>query len=553
MVRIDSVEYEIGDAFDDSRSYSKYDRMAYDFLNIFHIKTQEITARKLLLFNQGDYVDSELLLESERFLRDQKFLSDASISVRNEGDKHIATVKTSDNWTLSIPASFAFSGSEFSYDNLTWGLGLQESNFLGLGKKLGFYYGHDEFRDTWSVGYGDPHFLFRFNQLDVVYSYNSDGYLASWQMLVPYLSRSKNQWAYTLAGLKNKRDVYFYGSGDLAPGAVPTISKNRPVDSLPLYNGDNGDKISPIMRVNGFIEDSLSFRFSRSFGGTKRKVYLAATYDYYNASTEDSEVLRYLFNYQGNSYAIDTNALNRWMPERKDSRLGGYIMYSNLRYEKIRNFHSVKWTEDIDKGWTLKVGASKNVENLGSDNNDFRFDILSNMYLGQFMHHLTLNSRMHFYVDHSHIRDFYGWLQGEYLLHWNNSFSSVLNGLMDFYDNANYGYQLSLGGSDGFVGFPTGFYTGQARVYGKLEQRWFPNVEFATLMPVVVVFGSVGETAWNFKDICRKDLIYVAGFGLRFAQTKSISRIINNLDVSFPINGERKREAHYSITTGFSL
>ena len=35
--------------------------------------------------------------------------------------------------------------------------------------------------------------------------------------------------------------------------------------------------------------------------------------------------------------------------------------------------------------------------------------------------------------------------------------------------------------------------------------------------------------------------------------TKSISRLINKLDVSIPLNGARKGEPHYSITTSYSL
>jgi hypothetical protein len=121
------------------------------------------------------------------------------------------------------------------------------------------------------------------------------------------------------------------------------------------------------------------------------------------------------------------------------------------------------------------------------------------------------------------------------------------------YDNARLGNQLTLGGSDGFVGFPTGYYAGQARVYASLEPRWFPDFEIATLVPVVVAFGSVGETASRIMDINRKDLIYVLGFGLRLVQTKSITRLVNKIDVSIPLNGVRKGEAHYSVTTAYTL
>ena len=520
VFRVDEIRYKIGDAFDDSKAHTKYDRWAYDILNWVHIETREATVRKLLLFDKGDLVNLNLLLESERFLRDQKFLSDANISATGEDGKNIVTVQTSDNWTLTIPVTFGFSGSEWSYDNLVWGLGIQESNFLGLGQKLGFYYGHDEFRNMLQVEYGDPHFLFRYNHLDFLYSYNTDGYLASWKMYVPFLSRSVNQWAYTLEGLKNKRIAYIYGNGDLPHGAVE-VKPKKSLDSLQQFNGKKSVKL---IQLEDFITDSLSFRLSRSFGGTQRKLYLGATYDYLRETADEGRVWRYQFADGEKAYAIDSAVTAEdWVPERKDSRLGFYVMYSNLRYEK------------------------------GSDNNDIRLDFWTDLYLGRDNHHLTLKSYMKFYLDHGKRHDFYGRVNGEYIFHPSTRFSTALSGQLDMYDDAKLGYQLTLGGSDGFVGFPTGYYSGQARVYGNLEQRWFPDFEILTLAPVIVAFGSVGETAARVMDINRKDLIYVAGFGIRLAQTKSISRLINKIDVSFPLNGKRKGDAHYSVTTSYTL
>ncbi len=550
VFRVDGIRYFIGDAFDDSRAHTKYDRWAYDFLNMIHIETRIATVRKLLLFDQGYLVNLNLLLESERFLRDQKFLSDANITVLNVDGKNIVDVKTSDNWTLTVPFALGFSGSEWKYKNLVYGVGIQESNFLGLGQKLGFYFGHDEFRDMWQVEYGDPHFLFRYNHLDFLYSYNTDGYLASWKMYVPFLTRSVNQWAYTIEGLKNKRFDYIYGSGDLPKGAVVTNS-SRPLDSLQLFNGKEAVEL---LRVEDYIDDSLSFRISRSFGGTLRKLYLGATYDYHRATADDGRIFSRLFTDGKQAYAIDSaSARDEWVPERMDSRLGFYIKYSNIRYEKIKNYHNAKWNEDVDKGFAVKAQISKNYEQLGAGDNDIRLDFWTDLFLGRDCHHLTLQSYMNFYLDHGKRHDFYGSVSGEYLFHPSNSFSTALSGLVDLYDNARLGNQLTLGGSDGFVGFPTGYYAGQARVYASLEPRWFPDFEIATLVPVVVAFGSVGETASRIMDINRKDLIYVLGFGLRLVQTKSITRLVNKIDVSIPLNGVRKGEAHYSVTTAYTL
>lgn len=568
VFRVDSIRYDIGDAFDDSKSHTQYDKWAYDILNWWHIETREMTVRKLLLFDEGDSVNLDYLLESERFLRSQIFLSDASITMSQEDGKNIATVHTSDNWTLTPTVGGGFEGKEFTYDNLNYIVGIRESNFLGFGQQLGFYYGHDRFRNKWLVEYGDPHFLIRYNRLDFLYSYNSDGYLAYWKMYRPFLSRSVNQWAYTLEGLKNKRTALFYGSGELPtskmtrlffpsyrygtgnlPPAAVRISHDTTgkVKSLPELNNDEPVEL---IKVRDYIEDSLSFRLSRSFGGVQRKFYLGATYDYQRKTADYGRVIPNPFIYGDGYYAIDSaSAADEWVPERKDSRLGMYLRYANLRYEKIKNFRNVKWTEDINKGAVLEGHVSKNYEQLGSADNDIRLDFLTNLYLGRDWNHLNLATVMNFYLDHGHRRDFYSAFAGEYIFHPNNTFSTVLKGRVDFYKDARYGYQLSLGGTEGgFVGFPVGFYAGQARVFGNLEQRYFADFEIATLMPVFVVFGDVGETAWDIKDINRKDLIYVLGFGARFVQTKSISHLVNKLDVSFPLNGAGKGEPHYSIT-----
>ena len=47
VFRVDEIRYHIGDAFDDSRAHTKYDRWAYDILNWVHIETREATVRKL--------------------------------------------------------------------------------------------------------------------------------------------------------------------------------------------------------------------------------------------------------------------------------------------------------------------------------------------------------------------------------------------------------------------------------------------------------------------------------------------------------------------------
>ena len=72
-------------------------------------------------------------------------------------------------------------------------------------------------------------------------------------------------------------------------------------------------------------------------------------------------------------------------------------------------------------------------------------------------------------------------------------------------------------------------------------------------MPVFVAYMGTGETAARIKDFNRKDLSYEVGFGIRLVQTKSISRLVNKIDLVVPLNGVRRGRRFVSITTSYSL
>ena len=142
---MDSVYYEIGDAFDDAKVYSALDSGLYAIGNTLHIDTRKSVIKKFVFFEKGDQVNLYQLIEVERFLREQPYLSDASIERIVIDGKNVLKVKTSDNWTISIPVGLQKVGDSYYYN-----LGVQENNLLGFGKKFGVYYAHDEYRNRFS-------------------------------------------------------------------------------------------------------------------------------------------------------------------------------------------------------------------------------------------------------------------------------------------------------------------------------------------------------------------------------------------------------------------
>jgi hypothetical protein len=531
--RVDSIVCHRGDAFDDSKAYNFADSLIYRVGNTIHPETRESVVHKLLLFDVGDTVNLYELIESERYLRDQSYISDAHIIYEKTTDgKNVIHVNTSDNWTLTIPVSLEKPGDELYY-----GIGLQENNFLGFGQTVGFYYGHNEYRDMFSLLYQNSNFFFRHNSLRAVFSKNTDGYSQSFALNLPYLTRSKNQWAYTIEGLRRKQDETFYWSGKLPPGAAKYIPQaGNDTSAIPQYNGEHSN---PVIKVYGMREDSASFRLGRSFGGSEFKVYLGATYDYHHLGFDSPEMRRCIFSYQNNYYAIADSLLDEWLPTLSDSRVGGYMTISRIRYDRLTNFRSAKWTEDVDKGYSLKMGATRNFEALGADNNDWRLDYNIYLAFGSRTHHLTMQGASYFYWDENHRHDIYETISAEYIWKTNDYFSSLLSGFMDTYKRAPYGQQLSLGGleNEQFYGFPSSLYAGQARFFGQMEQRFFPKFELGTVVPVFAVFARAGETANAIHEFEPDDLTYAVGFGVRFVMTKSVTGLVNHFDFSWPLNG----------------
>ena len=531
--RVDSIVVENGDAFDDSKAYSWADSLVYAIGNAVHIETRKSVVERLVLFDVGDTVNLYELIESEKNLRNQAYIADAHITREiSSSGRNVVRIRTSDTWTLTIPLSV----ERPSDGPLYYGIGIWENNFLGLGQTIGVYYSHDEFRDRFMGLYNNSNFLFRHNAFEASVSRNTDGYLHYVTMYRPYLSRSKNEWAYTAAGFWNKSDVKYYWTGKLPTGTVDVSVADSVRESLSAFNRKDGNEI---LRVKRIEEDSASFRLGHSFGGEEFKIYLGLGYDYHRLGRSYASVSRKVFLLEGEPAAIDSASVRNWIPEMLDSRFGASLTLSRIRYDRLVNFKHAKWTEDVDKGYSVKIGISRNWKSLGAMDDDARLDYEIYLALGSRMHHLILNAKSHFYFDSDSRRDIYEFVSAEYIWRSNEWFSTKVLGYMDAFKRSAYGRQLSLGGlqNQEFYGFPTYLYTGQARFYGQIEERFFPHFEIGTVAPVFAAFFKAGETASEVRLFEPDELTYIAGFGVRFAMTKSVSGLVNHLDFSWPLNG----------------
>jgi len=235
-LRISKIYIDAKDVFDDAVTHTSTEKSLYRFGNWFHIETRESVIRAKLPFNEGDTVSYSEIQDAEKNLRALSYISDAKIEAKKDslGNTDLY-VETSDNWTFSPALSIGKPGEKWLYS-----LGLMESNLLGLGHTIGFFFEQAEDRSQKYLLYKTDDFFSPHNKFSFLLSQNSDGFSRYVGLNYPFISRSKNQWSYNAEWLWSKRDEIYY---------------------------------------EGLREDSLSLWLLRSFGGTSFKTYLGVGYD----------------------------------------------------------------------------------------------------------------------------------------------------------------------------------------------------------------------------------------------------------------------------------
>ena len=472
------------DVFDDAVVHTPFEEELYKFGNWFHIETKESVIRAKLPFGEGDVVPYSEIQDAEKNLRNLSYISDAKIEAKRDslGNTDLY-VETSDNWTFAPTISLGKPGEKW-----LWEVGLLENNLFGFGHSIGFFINRGEDRDQKYLLYKTDDFIFPYNKFDFMLSENTDGFSRSVGLSYPFISRAKNQWAYDANWLWSKREENFYES------------KNS----------------EPVETIKGLKEDSLSLWFERSFGGASFKTYFGMGYDYHRVGSSS-----------------------------KDSRFGFSLAASRIHLVKKYNLHRVKWAEDVERGYYIKTTISKNYEDLGADNEDLHFAHDINLSLGASGHNFLARGGNSFYCNSDSIRDMRSSLFGEYIFKPDLKWSSVLSAQIDSRQKTGGkfsvpNHQLYLDGYNIFPGFPSYYLAGENTFAFKAEQRYFPDFEFLTQVPSFAVFLTAGQATDRLGEFEPRDLIYMAGIGLRGSSSKSVQGIVSHINLSWPLNGELK-------------
>ena len=485
---IGDVRIVVGDVFD--TSIPGESGWLYRAANKLHIETNHSVIRGQLLFEPGDPYRHRLLLESERILRANDYLYDATIvPVAFDGRAVDLEVRTRDVWTLNPGINFSRSGGSNEF-----GIQIEESNLLGTGQRVELEWDSDVDRDSVTFSFSDPHFRHGFNRLAVVYSDADDGDTKYFSFDRPFYA------------LDTRR----------AAGVVLSNSlRNDPRYAL-------GEKIGEFEHRDEVYELRGGWSDGLVDGWAKRWTY-GVTYERDRFAPDPSEPL-------GGPLPEDRELSYPWL---------GFEVVEDS-YQERQNQDQIRRTEDVLVGFRAGGRLGIAVEGAGSD----RDAVVMSAYVqngadlspGDSLFGLASVSGR---LEGGEVVN--GVLSGEARYYRATSkrskfFAAVSGAVAEKLDEE---YQLLLGGDNGLRGYPLRYQAGTARALLTLEQRyytdWYP---FRLVHVGGAAFFDMGRT-WG-RDVTGLEsmgLLKDVGIGLRLGSSRSSFGNVVHIDLAFPLDG----------------
>jgi len=486
---IGRIHIVVGDVFDTSiRGEGGW---LYRTANKLHINTRPYVIRGQLLFKPGEPYRQRLVQETERLLRANDYLYDASIvPVAYDGKVVDLEVRTRDVWTLNPGVSFSRKGGEN-----TFGAQLQEDNLLGTGQSLAFEWNSNVDRESLSVSYFDPHFFQSFTRFAVTYADADDGKTKLLQLSRP-----------------------FYALDVRRAAGIYLLDSQRNDTRYVL-----GDNVGEFEHREEYYE---------VFGG-------------WSAGLQGRRVRRWTYGYtfERDGFAPDPlEPLGGPLPPDRELSYPwiGIDVVEDSFQERI-NQDQILRTEDVLVGLRASARLGYAAEAFGADRNALIASASlqngADLRPGQSVFGSVSASGR---VEDGQLVN--GMLSAEGRFYWATSarskfFAGVSGAAVEQLDQE---LQLTLGGDNGLRGYPLRYQAGTSRALLTLEQRyytkWYP---FRLFHVGAAAFFDMGRT-WG-RDVTGAESIGLLkdfGIGLRLGSSRSSFGNVVHLDLAFPLDGD---------------
>lgn len=468
------------------------DKRLYRWANNVHIKTRPSVVEEVLLFESGEPLSAPLVAESERLLRERRYVADATITP-GAYDPATNTVSLNvwmrDAWSLEPDIKLSRTGGENEF-----GLGLTEDNLLGLGKSMTLSYESNVDRDMRFFGYRDANLFGSRKQLSASIVDASDGHQYGFSVGRPFFS------------LDTRWSVW----GELL----------------------DDERVDPIYDLGEVIDE---FRHDTEYlsvhGGRSRGLV-------------DGRALRWL---AGLSFEEDDFEPNPsfgaplLLPE--DRRLiypwGGFQWIGD-DWREVSELNDMGRIEDLSLGLNLVARLGIASPNLDSDRRAtlFTFRADRGWEPGGPGHLFLFAARAETREEHGELLNTIVSLSGRYMRRNFGDELFLVNLQTVFGNHLDAENQVMLGGDTNLRGYPLRYQTGERSVLINIEQRiytdWYPfrliRFGYAFFLDVGRVTGDDPRMTPNLGTLSN------VGMGLRLTSPRSSSSSVVHVDLAFPIN-----------------
>lgn len=489
--RIGEVRIRALDIFDISKPAEN--TTLFRTANRLHLNTLESTIRDRLLFKPGEPYRAQKLKESERLLRDTRFLFDAIVTPLRYQDGIIdVEVVTRDVWTLNPGVSFGRSGGKS-----TSGFELEELNLLGRGIQLNIKQKQEVDRDVTAFRFVDPQIGRSWWSVRAEYEDNSDGSAERFLLDHPFYSLD-TRWA-----------------GGISLESVDQIDSRYALgERVGEYRSETRRDTAYIGRSTGLV-DGAAWRGSIGF-------------------TRDDNRFS----------AVSGTLLPTVVPtDRKLAYPWIQVEWLQDDFRTLRNRDQIERTEDRQYGWRVTGRVGYATTGLGSDRNAMIFDsrltkgfeidersalLLDAALAGRFESgnfvDTFLRSSLRYYRRHSEQRLLFAALT------------------VDAGERLDSDRNVTLGGDNGLRGYPLRYQQGEGRWIATVEQRWFTTwYPFRLFHVGAAAFADIGSV-WgeDYSGQRRASRILSdVGVGLRLGNSRSALGNVLHIDLAFPLNADK--------------
>lgn len=460
------------------------DKSLYRFANAVHVQTRADVIASQLLFTSGEPYAPQKLRESERLLRNNRYLGEARIvPVKIEDGVVDLEVRTTDDWTLKPSISFGRGGGANSGK-----IGIEEYNLFGRGSHLGLELKSDVDRDSTTLHFSDKNLFKSRNVIALDYANNSDGFWRRLNLGRPFFALdSRHAGGVSLSS--GRRNETFYELGAPVAEFEHSFSHHEA-----FYGWSKGLRDSWTRRwTAGVVYDQ------HDFGAPPDATLPVAVIP---------EARRFIYPFIGVEIIEDD-------------------------YVEERNLDQIGQIEDRNLGanFSVRVGASDAVLHLQS-----RF---GGSLQPSEDSTLLLDGSVVGRVENGNARDLL--LSLGTRLDVRQSEKRLLHARIsaNVGKNLDTDHSIYLGGDNGLRGYPLRYQAGDKSMLFTLEQRMFTDWHVFRLFRVgAAVFFDAGRT-WGASPVEAENLGWLrdVGLGLRIGNSRSsVGRVIH-IDLAFPLDG----------------